>query len=59
MTRHYLTDTDMERLHLFVWELRQLSLSMRRSNHPDAERLENLLQRFQAETEYDRPQARG
>lgn len=59
MARHYLDSADLERLHLFVHELRQLALHMKEQQHPDFERLENLLQRFQAPTEYDRPMTHG
>ena len=59
MTRHYLAPEDMDRLRLFVWELQRLSEFMKQSQHPDSERLENLLRRFQASPETDRLQPHG
>lgn len=54
MKTYQLDETDVERMKLFIYELRQLATYMRRHDHPDVERLDHLLARFIASAESDR-----
>jgi len=52
-------EVDMQRMRLFLLELRLLADHMRRNNHPDAERLEHLMTRFVAPADADRLRPHG